>query len=227
MKKNIITLLAIGGIIMLTTANAQNHTTWMTKTTFGLRGGVNFQNITGKYDGNRDMKNSIIPGFNAGVNLEIPVARDFYIQPGLLLTTRGAKYDEPSILGYERTARLTYLELPVNFVYKPALGAGHLIIGFGPYGDLGLGGKITYEGTAAPGDKDVKFQKTVSNSENGNDAYYKKTGAGANLLFGYEFANKLSFQLNTQLGLTNIYPENDTRPDAKHVGFGISAGYRF
>jgi hypothetical protein len=49
-------------------------------------------------------------------------------------------------------------------------------------------------------------------------------------LFGYEFANRLSFQLNAQLGLTDIHPEYQSNPDlnkATKTGFGISAGYRF
>jgi len=51
------------------------------------------------------------------------------------------------------------------------------------------------------------------------------------MLVGYEFANKVSFQLNTQLGLTKINPEyegeaND-KTSAKNTGFGFSLGYRF
>jgi hypothetical protein len=61
--------------------------------------------------------------------------------------------------------------------------------------------------------------------------YIKPVDAGANLLFGYEFSNKLSFQVNAQLGLTKINPQydgvtNDKR-SAKNTGFGLSAGYRF
>ena len=50
------------------------------------------------------------------------------------------------------------------------------------------------------------------------------------MLAGYEFNNKVSFQLNTQLGLTKINPEyegsvND-KTAAKNTGFGFSLGYR-
>ena len=224
MKKTMISLMVTGTVIIFSQASAQNHTTWMKKTTFGIRAGVDFQNINGKdYNGNK-MNNNIIPGFNTGVNLEIPMTKGFYLQPGLLLKTRGAEYSD------HKTVHLAYLEIPVNFVYKPALGTGHLIAGFGPYIDFGIGGKVVYDGNEP--DKKVHFTNNVTDADNDDYVYYRKVGAGANLLFGYEFANKLSFQLNTQLGLTDINPKYNNEPlspnaVAKHTGFGISAGYRF
>jgi hypothetical protein len=51
------------------------------------------------------------------------------------------------------------------------------------------------------------------------------------MIVGYEFGNKVSFQLNTQLGLTKINPEyegvSNDNSSAKNTGFGISLGYRF
>jgi hypothetical protein len=131
---------------------------------------------------------------------------------------------------YKTEVLFSTLEIPVNFIYKPVLGTGRLIAGLGPYVDFGIAGKQTYSGTGAPADKDIKFQKTVSTNESTDYAYYRGFGAGGNLLFGYEFANRLSFQLNAQLGLTDIRPDYQLNPDmnkATKTGFGISAGYRF
>jgi hypothetical protein len=52
------------------------------------------------------------------------------------------------ILGqsFNTTLKISYLELPLNFLYKPMLGKGHLLLGFGPYVAFGIGGKATYEG---------------------------------------------------------------------------------
>jgi hypothetical protein len=57
----------------------------------------------------------------------------------------------------------------------------------------------------------------------------KRFDAGGNLLAGYEFANKLSFQLNAQLGLVNINPEisGSDKTKYRNTGFGVSLGYRF
>src|ERR1700752_4667920 len=100
--------------------------------TFGVRAGVNFQNLTGKdFDGDK-YENKLKTGFHIGANAEIPVATDFFVQPGLLFSTKGAKDKNLD----DVKTNLSYLELPVNFIYKPVLGEGKLILGFGPYAAL-------------------------------------------------------------------------------------------
>lgn len=61
-------------------------------------------------------------------------------------------------------------------------------------------------------------------------AYCKRVDAGGNLLFGYEFSNKFSAQLNAQLGMVKINTKVENPTDNakyKNTGFGISLGYRF
>ncbi len=60
------------------------------KTSFGIRAGVNFQNLNGKDLNDDKLENKLKTGFNAGVNAEIPVGIDFYLQPGLLFSTKGS-----------------------------------------------------------------------------------------------------------------------------------------
>jgi hypothetical protein len=228
--KRIITIM-IAMALVTTVSNAQKTTVHTGRTSFGLRGGVNFQNINGKdYDGNK-LDNDMVTRFNIGVNAEIPVGTDFYFQPGLLFTTKGAK-NEQVLLNQEMTTttNLSYLELPLNFIYKPSLGTGRLIMGFGPYVGLGIGGKVKYEIGGSSEEQDVKFKNKVKSSDASDVAYFKTLDAGANLLFGYEFSNKVSLQLNAQLGLSKINPEyedaaND-RSSLKNTGFGLSIGYR-
>ena len=61
------------------------------QTTFGIRGGVNLFNLNGEQPGGGDLDNKLKVGFNAGVNAEIPVGTDFYLQPGVLFSQKGAK----------------------------------------------------------------------------------------------------------------------------------------
>lgn len=183
--------------------------------TFGIRAGINFQNLNGKNEFGDTRSNSLRVGYNAGINVEIPIAPDFYIQPGLLFSTKGAKMKN------SYSVHLYYLELPVNLLFKPLLGTGHLLLGFGPYLAYGLGGTAKFNGNSTS----VKF-------ENNTDPFsvgiaYKPLDAGANLLAGYEFSNRLSFQLNAQLGLVDISPDYPNKATVKNTGFGISAGYRF
>lgn len=190
--------------------------------TFGVRAGVNFQNINGKNTTGDKLENGMIIGFNAGANVEIPVADEFYLQPGLLFTTKGAVDKE---IASEPKINLSYIELPINLVYKPLLGSGHMLLGFGPYVGYGILGKVKGETS----DTDIDFKSEVEAGDPTDVAYFKALDAGANLLVGYEFAFNLSFQLNAQLGLLEINPKTEVETDLsqKNTGFGVSLGYRF
>lgn len=198
----------IAAAFFTTTSFAQS------KTTFGIRAGINFQNLNGKDDNGDKLDNKLKTGFNIGANAEIPVGIDFYVQPGLLFSTKGAKYD---FAGGEVKTNLSYIEVPVNFLYKPELGEGRMLLGFGPYAAFAVGGTMK----GGSNNIDIEFGNEVGEN--------KRFDAGANLLAGYEFSNKLSFQLNAGLGLVNMYnrPDNDNKTSIKNTGFGISVGYRF
>lgn len=192
------------------------------QTTFGIRAGVNFSNINGRDDNDDKLDYKITPGFNVGVNAEIPVAEDFYFQPGLLFSAKGAKVPEEGF-GEEAKIHLGYIEMPLNFLYKPALGKGKLLLGFGPYIAYGVTGKV--KSTESDNEADIVFKKLPDNPD-GDKLYLKPFDAGANVLFGYEFANRLSAQLNAQLGLAN-FNAYDTDAKLMNTVFGISLGYRF
>jgi hypothetical protein len=192
------------------------------KTTFGIRAGVNFQNLNGEDETGDKLDNKLKTGFHAGVNAEIPVGIDFYVQPGVLFSMKGAKFNES-----DDKINLSYVEVPVNFIYKPALGNGRLVLGFGPYAAFAIGGKYKSEDGD---DIDIEFENKVTPIQAATGFYSKRFDAGANLLFGYECANNLSVQLNAGLGLVNINPEIegvDTDAKTKNTGFGVSLGYRF
>ncbi|MDP2424143.1 MAG: porin family protein [Bacteroidales bacterium] len=195
---------------------------------FGILGGVNFQNLNGKdYNGDK-LENDMIIGYHAGVNVQIPIASEFYFQPGLLFTTKGAD-NTNGTLTYK--IRLSYVELPLNFVYKGALGNGYLLVGFGPYVGYGIGGKVTTEGGAASVERDVEFKSVVEAGDPLTVAYFKAFDAGGNIFAGYEMAGGIFFHLNTQLGMLAINPEykilTNDKSSIKNTGFGLSLGYRF
>jgi len=193
-----------------------------TKTTFGIRGGLNLTNLNGEDNSGDDFNYDLKPGFNVGVNAEIPVGTDFYIQPGVLFSQKGAKFSD------DLKVNLSYIEVPVNFLYKPELGTGKLLLGFGPYFAVAAGGSYKPDNGD---DVDIEFDSKISQAEAlSGTPYLKRFDAGGNLLVGYEFANKLSFQLNAQLGMLKINPEIegiDTDGKVKNTGFGLSLGYRF
>jgi hypothetical protein len=185
-------LISIALILMLSSTLAIAQSTDKGKTSFAILGGVNFQNLNGKDIAGNKLENDMIFGYHAGVNIQIPVAPEFYFQPGLLFTTKGAK----NLTG---TFKLSYIELPLNFVYKGLLGNGYVMVGFGPY----VGYAITTKG----GD-------------------FKAFDAGGNIFAGYEMAGGIFCQLNTQFGMLNIKDSSD-KSSIKNTGFGLSIGYRF
>ncbi|MCW3117581.1 MAG: hypothetical protein JWM28_1663 [Chitinophagaceae bacterium] len=199
-------------IVSLLTVLIITNTKAQTNLSFGVRAGVNFQNLTGKDDAGDKYSNKLKTGFNLGANVEIPVATDFYLQPGVLFSTKGAKYKN-----IDAKTNLSYIEIPVNFIYKPVLGDGKLLLGVGPYAAFGIGGKDKVGNTSS----DVQF-----GSQPGE---IKRFDAGGNFLVGYELSNHLSAQLNAGLGLVNINnrPDGDTKSSLKNTGFGVSLGYRF
>ena len=194
------------------------------QTSFGIRGGVNLFNINGEDGSGNDLKNKLKVGFNAGVNAEIPVGIDFYLQPGLLFSQKGAKNKDN-----DDQINISYVEVPVNFLYKPELGAGKLLLGFGPYFGVAVGASFKPDGGGDDVDFKFKSDLTLADAVSGTP-YLKRFDAGGNLLVGYEFANKLSFQLNAQLGMLKINPTIEGEDDGtkwKNTGFGLSLGYRF
>ena len=204
---------------------------------FGIRAGVNMQNINGKDMGGDKLTNKLIPGFNAGINVEIPVAPEFYVQPGLLFSTKGAQTSEVNGSLIEGTSKLhlSYVELPINFLFKPALGSGHMVLGFGPYVAYGVGGKFNIDGKLGPisynEDLDVVYQNKVVVGDAVDKVYVRPFDEGANFIIGYETGMGLSAQLNAQLGLLEMIPDYEgldmKKATQKNTGFGISLGYRF
>jgi hypothetical protein len=210
-------LILVSSVAMINLANAQTG-----PTTFGFKAGVNFQNLTG-HDVNGDqLNNRLKAGLSLGLNAQIPIATDFYVQPGVEFNQKGAKSSD----NYYATT-LNYIDVPVSLVYKPLMGTGHLVLGFGPYVGFGVGGHVSGGNTSTA----VIFQNQITAADyNTGYAYFKRVDAGANLFAGYELNNNLSLQLNAQLGLTKTNPSIAGFPDdqssVKNTGFGFTLGYR-
>jgi hypothetical protein len=206
---------------------------------FGLLGGVNFQNINGKESNGDKLENGLLVGYHVGVDANIPVAPDFWFQPGLLFSVKGARSNffvmpvKASGDDYNTTTKISYIEIPLNFLYRPQVGEGHILLGFGPYIAFGVGGNQKYESGSLAYEQKIVFKSEITESEffDLENAYFKRFDAGANIFFGYEIPMGVFLQLNAQLGMIKINPEHtwDTGDETsyKNTGYGLSIGYRF
>ncbi len=210
--------------------SAQNNT--LGSKSFGIYGGINFQNINGDDAGGSALSNSLVTRFHIGINEEIPIATDFYIQPGLQFISKGTEgkvnyTDNSGTRSLTRNLSIFYMELPVNLVYKPLLGTDHLVLAFGPYVGYAMAGNAKFTGTNAPANTDLQFTSDAPNSDANNLIYYKRWDVGANFCVGYEFSNGINIMLTSQLGLININANSSSKLSEKNTGFGLSVGYRF
>ncbi len=221
-------LISTAIILMLSASMAMAQGTADAKTSFGILGGVNFQNLTGTDAGGDKLTNDMVLGYHAGVNIQIPIVPQFYFQPGLLFSTKGAKNTYSSVTS---TTKLSYIEMPLNLVYKGLLGNGYFMLGFGPYVGYGAGGKVTTEGGDVALKTDVEFKNVVEVGDPLLVTYYKAFDIGGNIFAGYELSNGIFAQFNTQLGMVKINPEDkritNDGSSVKNTGFGLSLGYRF
>jgi hypothetical protein len=218
-------LLTLSVIFILATFTIQ------AQVSFGILGGINFQNLNGKDYGGDKLENDMIIGYHAGVNVQIRVAPEFYFQPGLLFSTKGAKNVGNSLT---TTTKLSYVELPLNMVYKGKLGKGYVMVGFGPYVAYGIGGKVITEGGNAKLETKITFQNVVESGDALLTPYFRRLDAGGNIFAGYELAGGLFLQLDAQLGMLKINPKDNRiipvysdKSSLKNTGFGLSVGYRF
>ncbi len=229
MKKRILSVIAIS-VISVSALLAQVD--------FGIVAGPNFQNMVGK-DGSGDkITNGLLTGFHAGVSASIPIATDFYFQTGLLFSQKGSKNNEgllptkASDDEYHTTTRISYIDLPLHLLFRPAFGNGHILVGFGPYVAFGLTGSQEVDYSPIMYEQQIKFKSEITHEEywDMEHAYYKRFDAGADVFAGYEMNFGLWLRLNAQLGLLNMIPdvdEFDNESVLKNTGFGLSVGYNF
>lgn len=209
------------------------------QTIVGIRAGVNFSSVRFADDAGERQHTEMIPRVQAGLTVEIPLAMGLYLQPAAMYTGKGFKQDGGWLAGDDQqfTAAASYVEVPLNLIYKLWVVAGNLVVGGGPYVGYGLGGKWETDGQITVGDivltesrGDVIFKNDVEDGEFGNYLYGKPWDYGANVMLGYQFSPRFTLQLQGQFGIANLAPDvGGTAPvgSIRNKGYGISVGYGF
>lgn len=208
------------------------------QTKVGITAGVNFSDALIKNDNGKKQETEFMPGFRAGLTIDIPVVGDLYIQPAAVYSRKGFKQSSNWFSGIDNEfeATASYIEVPINILYKPKVGAGNLVLGAGAYAGYGLGGQWKTQTDVSIGDiriensGEVTFKNDASTGEFGEYLYGKPLDYGVNALAGYDFGGAFSVQFQAQFGLANLQPEWDGHQQKgtfNNRNLNLSLGYKF
>lgn len=208
------------------------------QTTVGIRTGMNLTGVNMVSENGYSYDTRTVPQLLIGLTVDIPLIANFYLQPSVLYTGRGFKQDDSWFAHSNNEFKVIadYIDVPVNLIYKPKLGAGNLLLGSGPYVGYGIGGRWESEEDVLIGDIRIEgtgkvvFKDEVMDGEWGTYLYGRPWDYGASFLVGYEFLEKFSIQLNGQLGIANLQPKvggTDRGGTLRNRAYGISVGYTF
>jgi hypothetical protein len=186
------------------------------QTKFGVVAGAQFSSYTLKL-GDEKSTSDLLVGLRAGFTADLQLADEFYIGTGLLYSGKGGKVKGTD----DAKVKLGYLQVPINFLFKPEVGAGKLNLGAGPYVAYAVSGKYKVGDTST----DI-FGDDVTSDDG---AAYKRFDAGLGIVAGYELPVGLYLGIHADLGLINTLKKPDLPGDysSKNTSFGVNVGYKF
>lgn len=162
----------------------------------GIKGGTNFSTFAGDVD---DV--TLRTSFHAGVFIAVPSAKNLMIQPELLFSSQGTKYE-----GSNDVTTLNYLSMPIMFKLFPTDGFS---IEAGPQFSYLLSSETDY------GLLDVDNTNTLKNYD-----------VSAALGVGYQ-ANDVLFNVRYYLGLTDLSENSNDNERFANRTIQVSLGFMF
>ena len=205
-----------------------------------IKAGLTYSNINAHDgDGNKASTQSV-PGVYLGLAVGIPLATQVAVQPMFVYTTRGFKQPGSSHVGWgeDFTARVSYIELPVDFLYRPKVGPGNLLLAAGPYVAYGTGGSWKTKGPVTVGDirfegkGDIDFQNDAFTGGKGMNSYTyaKPWDYGVHLSIGYALFGQYAISAQLQRGIADLQPQfGDYKPKStlRNHSFGATLSHMF
>lgn len=188
---------------------------------FGIRAGLNFSNISQKYEGDNVLSTfDSRTSFHVGVIADIPLMESLYIQTGLYLQNKGSKNESD---GEKQTVSPMYLEVPVLASYRYNFSdAAQLQVNFGPYLAYGIGGKWKEE--YQHGDYTEEYDFFGDGEDN---AGFSRFDCGLQVGAGITLAKHYYIGVAYEFGLTNISPDDEDGMKTKNKNLMVSVGYTF
>lgn len=202
MKKNILSALVLCAFSF--NANAQKP-----ELKLGAKAGLNVSSISG------DLENtSSRTGFNVGVVAEYFVTEKFSIQPEILYSAQGAKFEYTDFIdvGVGMPQRFTVKEtMKLDYINVPIMAKYYVFDGL----NVQAGPQIGFLASAKAGSENIKDEM-------------KGVDFSLNLGAGYELPMGVFFDARYNIGLTDVAKKVEgEKIKSKNGVFQVSVGYKF
>jgi hypothetical protein len=168
---------------------------------FGIKLGLALSNSTIEYANSNPYnpsKTSTRTGIIAGGYVDFSCGKKIIFRPAMELVAKGMRLTG---YGYDNPILFSFVDFPINILYKIDFAKGHAVIGGGPSIGIPL--------------------------QDGYGMYPLKKEFGVNGLIGYEMAVGFSLNLNYSYGLSNASKNKDSFKKISNRYFGITLGYAF
>ncbi|MDW8852642.1 porin family protein [Flavobacterium sp. MMLR14_040] len=184
----------------------------------GVKAGLNISDLTVDEG---ELNSSGKTGFTAGIMVEIPMAKNFSLQPELLYSQQGTKItfsdEEVTNSHYKSTIELNYLNIPVMLKYYIIKG---LSVQAGP--QIGILLKANN-----------KYHDNFLGYENQESFNLKEYSSGidtsVNFGLGYQLKNKFYTDVRYNISYSNVFKDGDANHfidnNMKNKVFQITFGY--
>ncbi|MCB6229727.1 porin family protein [Flavobacterium psychrophilum] len=208
MKKVLLTAIAVFAFGF---ANAQ-------EVKFGAKAALDVSTLS-------DSESKALIGFQVGGFAEIKLTDKFALQPELLFSTQGGKFeDSENYYGFNTTTkvttRLNYINLPIMAKY---FATEKLSFEFGPQvgflvsANSKIENSSTFMGKTETTNRDVDVKSSVTS-----------TTFGLNVGAGFDVTKNINVGLRYNLGLTKVNKNSISgESDTKNNVFSLSLGYKF
>lgn len=176
---------------------------------FNARMGITSMGVTESY---KDISASYDHIINAaiGFGFELPLSRNFSIQPEFLMIGKGFNMDDYNKVNF------AYFEIPILLKgIIPIEESFELFAEAGPSISLGFGGTAVVNG--------VSYKGVFGNNGYNSFDYGLQYSAGFNVKLENE--NKIGAGIRFYNGLANLYPTNPNNVEGRNNGFHVTISY--
>lgn len=207
---------ALMGLLMISSTGA------FAQMSFGVKAGLNFTNMSFKYNDEKVDDIKFKPGINVGAFADFELSDMLGAEVAMNVESKGFRTkDEAYGATVKTSSNLLYVTVPVDV----KLTFGSLYVLAGPYVGVAVFGK-----SKSSMEVDSNKEKHKEDIEFGNDedkSDMKRFDAGLGVGVGYELNDNLGVRAGYDLGLSNLEPGGNKKNSMKNGSINISATYKF